>query len=277
MVNQYKSDPSLLSLFSNTDVRICTIYPACLDFGFDLTKCDENWIREEGDSIIVTLPPVEILNKDMESLDEANKRVPIESGEWTPEEKIDFRERAEAIMLRNCEKEQCYKMAEKQGQKTISKLFEAFGKKNVKVVITPREQYGFGDWKKTEKDDFSFYFFKNDNVTWLSYSNKSRLYYNINDLTYSQLLTFADLYKVISPNYTRASLVAKKDGLHIQLYNVELEKGTQTTKKGIEQLKRDKNAQNFASITQEIFKDKKTFCDIMDKNGAYLTSITAKE
>ncbi len=96
-------------------------------------------------------------------------------------------------------------------------------------------------------------------------------------MTYSQLLTFADLYKVISPDYTRASLVVKKDGLHIQLYNVELENGTQSTQKGIGQLKRDKNAQDFASVTQEIFKDRKTFCDIMDKNGAYLTSITAKD
>jgi len=252
LVNQYKKNTGLLSLFQNSENQICTIYPARLDFGFDLSKCDEDWIRQDGDSVIVTLPPVEVLNKNGESLDETNKRVPIENGSWTADEKEDFRERAKAIMLRSCEADGCYKMAEEQGVLVMKNLIEALGFDKVRIDIQPRNHYGLGRLKEGFQDN-NPYTFHVGKKSYLKYKQGGIVIYNMDGLNYEQLLAFADFYKVALAKYCKfVRLEADNGVIHVQLMMPHLVKGTPRAKEHIS--KRDaKRMQGVVNQLKGIF------------------------
>lgn len=276
-VYQRKTNSSLLSLFTNTDVQICAVYPARLDFGFDLSKCDADWIQEDGDTIIVTLPPVEILNKDQESIDETNMRVPIESGNWSSEEMEDFRNRAEAIMLRSCERDNCYELAEQQAEMVVARLFEALGAHHVKVEIQERERYGLGQLIQGYKDDNPYIFYKDEGVNELQYKDGAILFYNnLDELTYEQLLAFADFYKVMAPDLPLANLFVEDGIVHFQVHDFGLQKNTPETTKVIAELNEDEDMRLCWEQLQNIADNMPLYYDILDKNGELLTSITPK-
>jgi hypothetical protein len=89
-------------IFSSTEDKIYVIYPATLNLGFDLSKCNEQTFRKQGeDTVLVTLPPVEVLNKKGYTIDEAGKHTAIEKGNWSNETMAGLKKRAEAIMLRS--------------------------------------------------------------------------------------------------------------------------------------------------------------------------------
>ena len=134
-VNQVKDSQGLFSSITKSKDQICAIYPARLDLGFDLSKCDTNWIQVVNDSTFVTLPPVEVLNKDNECIDETNMRVPIEKGEWSAKEKNALRVTANKMMLEQCRQEKCYELAEEQGLVVVKQFIETLGKENVRVQI----------------------------------------------------------------------------------------------------------------------------------------------
>jgi len=211
MVNFYKESKGLIG---KNQSQICTIYPARLDFGFDLSGADEEWIKQVGDSVIVTLPPISILNKDNVSIDDASKRVVTEKGDWTIAEKSRLRDWAAATMLRSCEADSCWNMAAEQGIIVVKNLVESFGLQNVRVSITPSESPNL--YMPPSRKDNPFTLNKatdSSNEYYFEYENSARLDTEGN-FTPEQLLAISDLFRMLKKG-ERCSL--EKDGNNIKL------------------------------------------------------------
>ncbi len=124
-------------LMGLTEYKIYAIYPAKLQLGFDLSRCKNDWLVQHGDSTFVTLPPIEILNKDNNYVDEANRRVPIQTGKWNGQEMNSLRDEANRRMINQCTNEGCWEQATKLGKEVIADLLETLGCRNVVVTTEP--------------------------------------------------------------------------------------------------------------------------------------------
>ena len=198
IVSQYRLERGLL--FSQNEFQIHSIYPGRLDIGFNLTKCEDNWIVTEGDTVIVSLPPVEILNKDAWYIDETKKQTPIEDGSWSNADYNIMAQRANALMRRTCELEDCYKQAETQGFKVIANLFKSCGYQNLKINIKTRDNYKPYHIVDTNVakyvNPYQFYT-GTDGGNYIHFKNGANLHYKGN-FTQEELLSFIDLFNQLT-------------------------------------------------------------------------------
>ena len=194
VVSQYRQGLSFF--YGQSTAEIHSIYPGRIDIGFDLSKCDENWISTEGDTVVVNLPPVEILNKDSWYIDEAKRQTPIEEGSWTAADYTKMARRANALIKRTCELEDCYKQAEAQGFKVVANLLRAFGYQNMRINIQTREQYKpfYIVDTNTAKYYNPYKFYTGlDGSTFIRFNNNAQLNYQ-GDFSDEELLGFIDLF-----------------------------------------------------------------------------------
>ena len=63
------------------DDHLVRIYYGTMRFGIDLGKAKPGWIAAVGDTVVVTLPPISLLDHDF--IDEARTKSFFESGRWT--------------------------------------------------------------------------------------------------------------------------------------------------------------------------------------------------
>lgn len=194
VVSQYRQGLSIL--YGQNTAEIHSIYPGRIDIGFDLAKCDENWISTEGDTVVVNLPPVEILNKDGWYIDETKRQTPIEEGNWTSADYTKMARRANALIKRTCELEDCYKQAETQGFKVVTNLLRAFGYQNMRINIQTREQYKpffIVDTNTAKYYNPYKYYTGLDGSTYIRFNNNAQLNYK-GDFNDEELLAFIDLF-----------------------------------------------------------------------------------
>lgn len=211
LAHQHRFNSGLLK---KNEERIYVIYPATLHFGFDLTRCDSSSIRTHGDTVSVTLPPVQILNKEGHSVDEALKRTAIEEGEWSATDMINLRHRAEAIMRRQCEYEGCYEKAEQAGVSAVRAMMASFGYGHVEVAVRKRASYGLCLIDKNFHNSHSFKFCRKDNKSYLSFqkgSQESRLYYTPGNISLQELLAMGDYFMLFFDRSPRQVIAFKKD------------------------------------------------------------------
>lgn len=83
-----------------TDDELIRIYYGTLRIGLDFSQCEGEWIRTDGDSIILDLPPVKLLDDDF--LDETRTQPFIESGKWSNADRQALAERAKTAMRARC-------------------------------------------------------------------------------------------------------------------------------------------------------------------------------
>ncbi|MBO7418036.1 MAG: DUF4230 domain-containing protein [Bacteroidaceae bacterium] len=138
VVSQYKEVPGV---FGSKKYQIHSVYPGRIDVGFDLTNCSDDWLIMREDTAYVKLPAVDILNQGGWFIDEAARQTPIEDGEWSNEDYARLSHRANALLKRNSELDNCYNMAEENGKRVVQNLLQAMGIKNVKVEVEPRDYY----------------------------------------------------------------------------------------------------------------------------------------
>ncbi len=201
-------------LLRKNEERIYVIYPATLHFGFDLTRCDRSSIRTHGDSVSVVLPPVQVLNHNGRSVDEALKRTAIEEGEWSATEMTNLRNRAEAIMLRQCEYDGCYDRAEQAGVSAVRAMLASLGYSHIEVSVRKRANKGLCLIDKNFRSNHSFKFFRNGDKTYLSYQKgdqESRLYYTPGNISLRELLAMGDYFMLFFDQNPRHVIAFKKD------------------------------------------------------------------
>ncbi len=265
-------------LFSDNVENIYVIYPSTLNLGFDLAKCDTTSIKTTGDSVRVVLPPVQILNKDGKAVDEASKRTPIEEGQWSAEEMTDLRERAEAVMVRQCEYDSCYQKAERLGVMMVSSALQKLGFSNVEVVIQKRSDAGL--WL-TENS------FNNRNNCFWGYRygrpcitfrkdgrNAGILYYYRKNIRWQQLLTLVDGLKPLFTSSTReAEVLMKNKQLYLIFHNPKVKIGSaeaEKVKKSFNRKRMESIANEVTAkmllpnrvVVQEVDKDRKVICTL---------------
>ena len=183
LVSQYRQNP-----WYQGDDEIHVVYPGRIDLGFDLRRCHEDWLQVTGDSTLVRLPAVEILNAQGNYTGLAD--VKIEVGTWTGNDMNLLHDRANALMLRSCEADDCYRRAEELGAKTLMELLATFGYRNIAVSIDHRDSYGGYTFKG---DSQPYLYWTEGAARYLKFRDGSQLLYD--GISEYELLCFADLYR----------------------------------------------------------------------------------
>lgn len=113
------------------DDELSRIYYGTLRLGIDFSKAPEGWIKMDDDTVMVTMPPVKLL--DDKFVDEAATKSFIEDGKWSEADRAALTAKAEAAMRRRCLTKQNYNKAKENGKKQLAQLINALGFKYVKV------------------------------------------------------------------------------------------------------------------------------------------------
>lgn len=102
------------------DDKLARIYYGTLRIGIDFSLCNEEWLKKDGDSIRVLLPPVKLLDENF--LDEANTKPFYEKGNWSNEDRRKLTERAKAAMRARCLTKENMQRAQKEAERHISRF-----------------------------------------------------------------------------------------------------------------------------------------------------------
>jgi len=115
--------------FTNDD--LVRIYYGTLRLGIDMSKVKKDWIKRDGDTLTVTLPPISLLDEDF--IDEARTQSFFESGTWTDADREAMYKRAYAKMKERCLTKKNIESAQTNASRQFYKMFKAMGVENVKI------------------------------------------------------------------------------------------------------------------------------------------------
>ncbi len=115
------------------DKQLVRIYYGTLRLGIDMHDVQEGWLKAEGDSIVCTLPPVKLLDRNF--IDEARTRSFFEEGTWTGQDRQDMYDRAYRAMTARCLSRQNIATATQNAIVMFEELFRAMGYDNVRVTV----------------------------------------------------------------------------------------------------------------------------------------------
>lgn len=107
------------------DDKLVRIYYGKLSLGINMHDVSPRWIRQQGDSVLVALPKIELLDRDF--IDEARTKAFIETGNWTDADRDSLYHRAYAKMLTRCLTEENIKTARENASLQFGKMLKALG------------------------------------------------------------------------------------------------------------------------------------------------------
>ncbi len=108
-----------------SDDELIRIYYGTVRLGIDLHQAKPHWIRPQGDSLIVELPPIILLDRNF--IDEARTRSFFESGKWSNEAREQLYQRAYDKMLARCMTKENIRQAEANAKAQFTQLLRAMG------------------------------------------------------------------------------------------------------------------------------------------------------
>lgn len=117
------------------DAELVRIYYGTLRLGIDLQDAGEDFIEPKGDSIIVMLPPVKLLDHNF--IDEARTKSFFEKGEWKAKDRDDLYQRAYQAMIDRCLTTPNIKSAERNATRQFYQLMKSMGFENVIIRTKP--------------------------------------------------------------------------------------------------------------------------------------------
>ncbi|MEE1145419.1 MAG: DUF4230 domain-containing protein, partial [Bacteroidaceae bacterium] len=95
------------------DQHLVRIYSGTLSLGIDLSMAQQDWVRMQSDTVVVTLPPVTLLNPQF--IDEASTRTFHETGTWNAQAREQMYQKARRMMMDRCLSEENLRMAQETG------------------------------------------------------------------------------------------------------------------------------------------------------------------
>jgi hypothetical protein len=122
-------DTIRLGIFSND--RLSRIYYGTLRLGVNLKQVEPGWIVARGDTIDITLPQIDLLDRDF--IDEARTRSFYESGTWSPKDREAMHQRAYHKMLQRGMTSQNLQIAKQNGDAQVRQVLQSMGFKQVKI------------------------------------------------------------------------------------------------------------------------------------------------
>lgn len=114
------------------DSQMVRIYYGKLSLGINMRKAKGGWATMKGDTAVVSLPPIELLDDNF--IDEARTRAFIETGSWTDADRNFLYHKAYRLMLARCLTKQDILTAEDNARMQITSMLKALGVE--KSVIT---------------------------------------------------------------------------------------------------------------------------------------------
>ena len=107
------------------DDHLVRIYYGTMRLGIDLAKVSEGWITTSGDSVMLTLPPVGLL--DERFIDEARTQSFHESGRWSARDREALYQKARRQMLAHGLTPQNLRSAEDNADAQFRRLLRSMG------------------------------------------------------------------------------------------------------------------------------------------------------
>ena len=129
--NEELVDTVRKGLFS--DDQLVRIYYGTLRLGVDLSKTKKNWISAHGDTVVVKLPKVGLLDK--EFIDETRTKAFYESGRWTARDREALYRKARRQMLSHALTKQNLKTAEANAEDHVRQMMKTMGFNNITVTF----------------------------------------------------------------------------------------------------------------------------------------------
>ena len=121
-----------------SDDQLTRLYYGTLRLGIDLSKTSDNWITTNHDTVMVVLPPIQLLDDNF--MDEARTRAVFESGKWSETDKAMLTIRAKETMKAQCITQQNINSAEQNANTQFANLLHSMGFKWIKVSFQKPEK-----------------------------------------------------------------------------------------------------------------------------------------
>lgn len=114
-----------------SDDHLVRIYYGTVRLGVNMHQLEPGWISASSDSLLVTLPPIGILDNNF--IDETRTKAFYESGKWTAADREDMFSRAYNRIKSQCLTPENIRAAEINAGVQIRSLFSSMGFNNVMV------------------------------------------------------------------------------------------------------------------------------------------------
>ena len=96
-------------------------------------QVEPGWLTTKGDSVIMKLPKIGLLDKDF--IDEARTKSFYESGSWKPTDRDALYKKAYRQMLNHCLTKENLQAAEVNADQQLRNMMQSMGYKNIKIVF----------------------------------------------------------------------------------------------------------------------------------------------
>ena len=116
-----------------SDDELVRIYYGTLRLGVNMQKVGDDWIQTSGDSITLTLPKIELLDK--EFIDEARTKSFYERGSWKPVDRDALYQKAYRQMLSHSMTKENLQAAEANASQQMHDIMRALGYQHVSVTF----------------------------------------------------------------------------------------------------------------------------------------------
>ena len=115
-----------------SDDELVRIYYGTLRLGIDMSQLEPEWIEASGDSVMLMLPKVGLLDTDF--IDEARTKPFFESGRWSAEAKEAMYKKAYRQMKAHCLTKENLQAAQANGEEQMRNMMRSMGYKNIKIT-----------------------------------------------------------------------------------------------------------------------------------------------
>lgn len=116
-----------------SDDELVRIYYGTLRLGVNMQKVGDDWIQTSGDSITLTLPKIELLDK--EFIDEARTKSFYERGSWKPADRDALYQKAYRQMLSHSMTKENLQAAEANASQQMHDIMRALGFQHVSITF----------------------------------------------------------------------------------------------------------------------------------------------
>lgn len=116
-----------------SDDELVRIYYGTLRLGVNMQKVGDDWIQTSGDSITLTLPKIELLDK--EFIDETRTKSFYERGSWKPADRDALYQKAYRQMLSHSMTKENLQAAEANASQQMHDIMRALGYQHVSITF----------------------------------------------------------------------------------------------------------------------------------------------
>ncbi len=113
--------------------ELVRIYYGTARLGVNMHQVEPGWIKTSGDTVVMTLPKIGLLDKDF--IDEARTKSFYESGKWKPADREALYRKAYARMVKHCMTKENIRTAELNAQRQMENMMRSMGYKHIAITF----------------------------------------------------------------------------------------------------------------------------------------------